>query len=141
MRRFARILCPVDFSETSHHAVEHALTFARWYDASMTGLFVYTPLLAPPPGFGVYAYSVPPVVEHIETSAYERDVLAFVNRGDASGVRVSARIEIGLPAPAIVAAARSMAADLVVIGTHGIAGFEHMMLGSIAEKVLRTCPI
>jgi len=93
MRRFTRILCPIDFSDISSHALEHALAFARWYDAAVTGLFVYTPVYATTPGVGMYAYGAPP-----------------------------------LPA------------DLVVVGSHGTTGFEHVMLGSIAERVLRTCP-
>src|SRR6185312_5312417 len=54
---------------------------------------------------------------------------------------VSARVEVGQPAPEIVAAVASLGADLVVIGTHGTRGFEHLMLGSVAERVLRTCPV
>jgi nucleotide-binding universal stress UspA family protein len=140
MRRFTRILCPIDFSDLSQHALEHALAFARWYDASVTGLFVYTPMFATP-GLGMYAYAAAPVVEQISKADYEGDVLAFMRRANAAGINVSARVEVGRPAPAIIAAAQSIGADLVVVGTHGSTGFEHLMLGSIAEKVLRTCPV
>jgi nucleotide-binding universal stress UspA family protein len=140
MRRFARILCPVDFSDFSRHALEHALAVARWYDGSVTGLFVYSPPVVPAPGFGGFAYSSAPAVEPIDTRAYERDVEAFIAGVNALRVPSSARVAIGPPAQEIVAAADAIGADLVVVGTHGATGFEHLMLGSIAEKVLRTCP-
>jgi nucleotide-binding universal stress UspA family protein len=140
MRRFTRILCPIDFSDISRHALDHALAFARWYDAPVTGLFVYTPIYSPTPGIGMYAYAAP-VVEPINTADYERDLVAFIGRADPSGVNVSTRVEIGLPAQEIVRMAQLLPADLVVTGTHGVSGFEHLLLGSIAEKVLRTCPV
>jgi nucleotide-binding universal stress UspA family protein len=141
MHRFTHILCPIDFSDVSRHALEHAVMFARWYDAPVTGLFVYSPVFAPAPGPGMYAYAAPPVMEQIDRAAYERDVLSFVRLANAPDIDVSARIEIGLPAQEIVKVATTLPADLVVIGTHGTGGFEHLMLGSIAEKVLRTCPV
>jgi nucleotide-binding universal stress UspA family protein len=140
MRRFTRILCPIDFSDLSQHALEHALAFARWYDASLTGLFVYAPVLAAP-GIGIYAYAAAPIVEPISRVEYERDLLAFIGRANPAGIEVATRVEVGRPAREIVAAAQAVGADLVVIGTHGATGFEHLMLGSVAEKVLRTSPI
>jgi len=140
MRRFSRILCPVDFSDISQHALEHALAFARWYDASVTGLFVYTPIFAAP-GVGMYAYSAAPVVEQINTADYEADVLGFIRRANTAGIDVAARVEVGRPAAEIIAAVESLGANLVVVGTHGSRGFEHLMLGSVAETLLRTCKV
>src|SRR6476646_8855076 len=137
MRRFTRILCPIDFSDISSHALEHALAFARWYDAAVTGLFVYTPVFASTPGVGMYAYGAPPIMEEFEPAAYERDLLAFIARANPSGIATSAQVAVGLPAQEIVAAAKALPADLVVVGSHGTTGFEHLMLGSIAERVLR----
>jgi nucleotide-binding universal stress UspA family protein len=139
MRTFTRILCPVDFSDESRHAVEYALMFARWYDAPITGLFVYTPVFTPPPGPGRQA--APAVMEQIDAAEYERDVLSFVRGTNASNVDLSARVAIGLPAQEIVKAVTTLPADLVVLGTHGLVGFQHLVLGSIAERVLRTCPV
>ena len=141
MPAFTRILCPVDFSDVSRHALEHALLIARWYGAPVTGLFVYSPVFAPPAGPGLHAYATAPVIEQIDKAEYERDVLSFVRAATVPGIEVTARVEIGLPAQEIVKAATALAADLVVIGTHGAGAFEHLLLGSIAEKVLRTCPV
>jgi nucleotide-binding universal stress UspA family protein len=78
------------------------------------------------------------VLETIDTQAYERDVLSFIRQTTPAAIEVAVEVQIGLPAPEIVRAATRLPADLVVIGTHGTTGFEHLMLGSVAEKVLRT---
>ncbi len=61
----------------------------------------------------------------------------------ALGVSTDVRVEAGAPAEAILACARAVSADLIVLGTHGATGFEHLVLGSVTEKVLRraTCPV
>jgi len=138
MRQFLRILCPVDFSDESRHALEHAAQFARWYDAAITGLFVYTPVFTPASGPRPELSPMPPVIEMIDKRAYECDVRSFVRQTTSSAIEVAAEVQIGLPAQEIVRAATRLPADLIVIGTHGTSGFQHLMLGSIAEKVLRT---
>ena len=92
MRRFSRILCPVDFSDISRHALEHAFAFARWYDSSVTGLFVYTPIFTAP-GVGMYAYGAAPVVEQINKADYEADLLAFLGQAHPQRVAVSAPVD------------------------------------------------
>jgi nucleotide-binding universal stress UspA family protein len=57
-----------------------------------------------------------------------------------TGVKVSTDVREGSPARAIVDAARSRKCDLIVMGTHGSGGFTHLMLGSVAERVVRTAP-
>ena len=138
MRQFLRILCPIDFSDESRHALEHAAQFAQWYDAAITGLFVYSPVFTPAPGPGIESSPMPPVIETIDKRAYEDDVLSFMRHTTSPEIEVAAEVRIGLPAQEIVNAATSLPADLIVIGTHGTSGFEHLMLGSITEKVLRT---
>jgi nucleotide-binding universal stress UspA family protein len=50
MPEIRRILCPVDFSDDSRHAIDHAVVIARWYEASITALHAYDPLFLPVPG-------------------------------------------------------------------------------------------
>jgi len=134
MRQFLRILCPVDFSDESRHALEHAAQFARWYHADITGLFVYSPVFVGP---ALQSSPIPPAIETIDKRAYECDVLAFMRHATPPEIGITAEVQIGLPAQEIVKAATRVPADLIVIGTHGRTGFEHLTLGSIAEKVLR----
>jgi nucleotide-binding universal stress UspA family protein len=140
MRQFLRILCPIDFSDESRHALEHAAQFARWYGAAITGLFVYTPLFTPAALAGMQASPLPPVIETIDKRAYEDDVLSFIRQATSPSIEVAAEVQVGLPAQEIVRAATRLPADLIVIATHGYTGLKHAFLGSVTEKVVRYAP-
>jgi nucleotide-binding universal stress UspA family protein len=137
MARIERILCPVDFSDTSRHAVENALAVARWFHAPITALHVYTPPFAPIPG-------LPAPEERLSAAARQRVEKEMADCFAAAGdVRVDVQVDVGQPVPCILARAAALDASLIVIGTHGVTGFEHLVLGSVAEKVLRKarCPV
>ena len=128
-----RILCPTDFSETSAHAIAHATAIARWYGASLTVLHVYDAILASIPGLPTRLDEIP----ESELSRVHEKMLTSCAAATAAGVRVEAAVAMGDAAAAILDRAARVKADLIVIGTHGLSGFEHLMLGSVAEKVLR----
>lgn len=130
-----RILCPVDFSEPSQHAVEHAVALARWYKATLSALYVYSPPFVPVPGL---PHPAERVSEEEVARARAEALKGFMAAGEPD---VTVLVEIGEPATHIVECAHRLAADLVVIGTHGAGGFEHLVLGSVAEKVLRKSPV
>lgn len=132
----SRILCPLDLSSFSARALHHAVALGRWYSASVTALAV-RPL--PPP---MLWQDYPPTVAlelPEDVSRFETEVRAFVAR-EAPGAAVDVRIVPGPVGGEIVRVARELPADLIVMGTHGRTGFEHMMLGSVAEHVLRRAP-
>jgi nucleotide-binding universal stress UspA family protein len=139
MIEIKRILCPIDFSDHSIHALDHAVAFAKWYGSSITLIHVRPPApLSYPAGPGMVATFLTPQ----ERAA----LLASMNQlqqehciGAPCTVEV---IEVAV-ATEILATAESSRADLVVLGTHGRSGFERLMLGSITEKVLRraACPV
>ena len=115
---------------------------ARWYDSTITLLHVYAivPVAAYAPGTPMH----PPVVLTPE----DRDaVLASMERfaeGQAgSDLRMQLEVREGNIAGEILARADELPADLLVLGTHGRSGFERLVLGSVAEKVLRkaACPV
>jgi nucleotide-binding universal stress UspA family protein len=132
-----RILCPVDLSETSHHAIEHAVAISRWFRASVSVLHVYSPMFMPIP-------SLPAVEDRVSESELGRvrvEVGALCAAAGAADVDVL--VEVGAPARLIVERAADLPADLIVMGTHGAGGFERLVLGSVTEKVLRKagCPV
>jgi nucleotide-binding universal stress UspA family protein len=137
------ILCPIDFSDYSRRALDYALTIARWYDSTITAFHVYA---VPPPA--AYGLESPPPVGMVLTPA-ERERLTtamarFVETANAAGVLVEIAIGQGAwAANEILQQANAMPADLLVIGTHGRSGFDRLVLGSVAEKVLRRadCPV
>ncbi len=137
-----RILCPIDFSEYSRHALDHALAVARWYDSSITVLHVFS--AAP---VAVYAPGVPGYEPIALTSADREQLLVatkrFVESDATADVPVDAVIREGDATSEILNQAQAINADRLVIGPHGRSGFERFMLGSVTEKVLRkaTCPV
>ena len=128
-----RILCPTDFSETSAHAIVHATAIARWYGASLTVLHVYDAVLTSIPGMPIRSNEIP----EAELSRIREKMSASCVAATAAGVQVEVVVATGDAAAAILGRAGQLSADLIVIGTHGLSGFEHFMLGSVAEKVLR----
>ena len=85
MAPITRILCPIDFSEASQHAIEHAIVIARWYKASITALHVYNPAFTPIPGLPPLESRVPePELKrvHAETSkCFESAIASGVGGG------------------------------------------------------------
>lgn len=136
MMRIERVLCPVDFSETSRHASDHALAIARWYKASISALHVSSPALMSVSGLNGPADRV----SDAELTRAQTETAALFEAARAGGVRIDVLVDVGQPARQIVDRAASLPADLIVMGTHGASGFEHLLLGSVTEKVLRKAP-
>ena len=132
-----RILCPVDFSECSRHALDCAVGIARWYGAAMTVLHVVPPITAPAPPTGEGLY--PPIIFSSEDLQQFRDELnTFAHVQDVPGLET--QVVQGSVVGEIVGFAKELPADLVVMGTHGRSGFERLLLGSVTEKLLRKSP-
>jgi nucleotide-binding universal stress UspA family protein len=138
-----RLLCPVDFSDASRHAVEHAVVIARWHRSRITALHVHNPLV-----LGGTDLETMDGLQGMASEAAEREqlpaqVAAYFESATALGIGVDVRIESGPPAARILDRAAELQADLIVMGTHGAGGFEHLVLGSVTEKVLRkaACPV
>lgn len=143
MPEIHRILCPVDFSEASTHAIAHAVVLARWYHAKIIGLHVQNPIVYPVPGLSLAGYPAGSAGEEIALAQLEEDLAAELRDARAAGVDTDVVTDSGSPVIQILDRARSLAADLIVMGTHGAGGFEHLVLGSVTEKVLRkaVCPV
>lgn len=145
MITLGNILCPVDFSAFSRHALQHGVQLARWFDATMTVLYVYPPPAAPPPVlFGGLpgplpmqpypALTVSPEQTHDEVLAA---VAKFAATVDTTGIQLQVHAREGGTVRTILDEAKTLPADLIVLGTHGHSGFDRLMLGSVTEKILR----
>lgn len=139
--RIARVLCPTDLSEASAHAAEWAVAVAGRYKAATTALHVVSPIFMAAPGMGVPSYAEP--IEESETDRLRKDVAAQFGGASTERGPLDVVIDVGQPANRILERAASLPADLIVMGTHGTSGFEHLVLGSVTEKVLRKalCPV
>jgi nucleotide-binding universal stress UspA family protein len=136
MIEIRRILCPIDFSDHSRRALDHAIAIARWYESTVTVLYVFS--AAPVAAFGHDSAVFEPIV----LTAVDRDQLladtrAFAETESGPAITIEAVVREGNTATEILQQAASMKADLLVIGTHGRSGFERLVLGSVAERVLR----
>jgi nucleotide-binding universal stress UspA family protein len=133
MAKFRTILHPTDFSSGSAAAFVYACELARDYDARLVVLHAFG-LVAPVGAEGVI---VPPDPNELREVA--RKELDAVRPPDPA-IRVERVVREGPSTHVILEAASEFQADLIVMGTHGRTGFRRLVLGSVAEEVLREAP-
>lgn len=136
MATFSRLLCPIDFSDTSARALRYADEISSWYGASLTVQHVFLPLFVSVPGLPEVAEPLP----EVEAARLSAETTAFAARAGARSPAPRVVVDAGRPADEILARASREKPDLVVMGTHGEGGFRHLVLGSVTEKVLRQLP-
>lgn len=139
MARARRILHPTDFSPASGPAFVKAVELARLDKAQLLVVHVVTP----PIPFIAEGYLSPGTYEEFEAAARrdaESKMGKFLSRAKRAGVRVSGTVLLGAPHAAIIEIARRKKADLIVMGTHGRTGLNHLLMGSVAERVIGRAP-
>lgn len=137
MTSFRRILVPYDFSRHADAALDLAIELARLAGARIRLVHVF-PL--PMEMLSPYELPMPErLVEEVRAAASDRLERALV-RVRAQGLEGDAEVDSGPVAETLVDRAAAWGAELIVMGTRGLSGFEHLLLGSVAERVLRTAP-
>jgi nucleotide-binding universal stress UspA family protein len=137
--KFNTVLFATDFSESSDHAFEYALMLAKQFDSRLTLIHVINEPVDLR-GFYVPHISFDKLEEEIEQGAWKvmekfcRDHLGDYEKHDCHVVP-------GIPYDEIIKKAEEIGADLIVMGTHGRTGFDHVLFGSTAEKVVRKSPV
>jgi nucleotide-binding universal stress UspA family protein len=137
MLTLTRVLCPTDFSEVSTKAEAYATALAEHYNASLHLLHVDPPMPIMAP-YGEIPVDVRLFEEQREQAL--ADLAAAGDRARARGVDTETSVRGGHPAREILAVVDEQGADLLVLGTHGRGGVEHLLLGSVAEKIVRKAP-
>jgi nucleotide-binding universal stress UspA family protein len=133
-----KILCPVDFSPGSSGALAKAEELARALGAELELFHAYLlPVQALPDGPVI----VNPAFVADMTARAERALNQEIETLRAHGITASTHVAEGHPAVAIVARAQAIGATMIVMGTHGRSGFRHFLLGSTAERVVRTATV
>lgn len=137
-----KILVPTDLSPASMLAIDAAALLAKQLGASVELFYVYDAALLSPlyavPGAGVLADTSASIPEFEKTVKAELERLAGAHLADASVSH--AWMQHKSPAEAICERAKESGADLIVISTHGRTGLAHMLIGSVAERVVRHAP-
>ena len=140
MTRIAHVLCPVDLSEPSRHALDHAVAVTAWYEAQLTVLHVFNaslPLI-PAEGLGVPLELGDPIEPDKTLDEVRRFSLPSLSTLQRPADFV---VKEGNIQHEIVAQATQLAADLIVMGTHARKGIQRLLLGSVTERVLRTAHV
>jgi nucleotide-binding universal stress UspA family protein len=140
-REWKRICCPVDFSGPSRDAVQVAADLSRRFDSELHLLHVFQV-----PVYSFLDATVFPTTKMVEQLLERIDSLLahWEQEAEQLGARkVSSAKTEGIPHVEIVRFARESNCELIVMGTHGHTGVKHALIGSVAEKVVRTadCPV
>ena len=137
-----RILCPTDFSDASQRALDYAVALAKWYDARLTVLHVSAVRSAI--AVGAASAALPPVyLTENERQQLLASMKQSVQGEVGSTVAVDVDVAEGSAVAEILDKAAALPSDLIVLGTHGVSGFDRLLLGSVTDKVLRkaACPV
>ena len=131
-----KILCPVDHSECSYLALKYAISLALKDEAKLYLMHVIDSRL-----YDTEMYKLSPYkLNEIDESKIRTDLMKSLPEGTTDVLEVETIVVKGVPFNEIINAATEISVDLIVIGTHGRTGISHVMLGSVAEKVVRKAP-
>jgi nucleotide-binding universal stress UspA family protein len=125
------ILTPTDFSAPTNQTVTAAYTLAQTFGAKLSLLHVIE--------VPAYAIEVSLPLEDLERDA-RRELARLLPEADAAHVGVTRLVEVGVPYQKILETATAEQVDLIVMATHGRTGLSHLILGSVAEHVVRLVP-
>ena len=137
MSRFRKILVPIDFSDHSSAALDVAIDLARSYGSTLHLLHCYP---IDPGAISPYGIVIPEGFDRDVREAAGNQLARWADKAAAANVAVEQHLSSMFPAEVIARTAEEIGADLVVMGTRGLAGLKHVLLGSIAERVLRLAP-
>jgi len=137
MPRFETILVPVDFSEHSKEALDTAIQMARLFESTIHLLHCYHIQTA---GISPYGIVLPSGYYEDIREAAEKRLNDWREKVSGEGVKVETILSADNPSLAINLAAADIQANLIVMGTRGLSGLKHAMLGSVAERIVRLAP-
>lgn len=134
-----RILVPTDFSGPAREATDHALELARLYGASIHLFHVIEDPIAYTPALGGYMPLSPAELDEFSASTLDE----WLPPAETEGITIERSSTHGHPVTRILECAQDSGCDLIVMGTHGRGMVAHMLMGSVAERVVRKarCPV
>jgi nucleotide-binding universal stress UspA family protein len=128
-----------DFSETSDLALRYGITLAAQFKAELHLIHVIEDIIPTVPEPGLAMLPTQEIMQTLRRSS-EEAMSQQTTRIASDGVSIVKVIREGVPFREVDAYAREMGIDLLVVGTHGRTGLSHLLLGSVAERVLRSAP-
>ncbi|MBU1240997.1 universal stress protein [Myxococcota bacterium] len=129
------ILCPVDFSECSNHALDYAIAFAQAHDAELTLLHVTELPVSASLDFPVTPNLIEKISENGKKQVKAKEIQVAEQHSKVKSVHFTGNSFVE-----IIKYARESRADLLVLGTHGTKSLAHVLMGDVSEKVVRKAP-
>jgi nucleotide-binding universal stress UspA family protein len=139
MLEVKRILCPLDFSEFSVRAYRHALSLAEHYRAKLIAQHTVEVWRHPSASFAATANLYDEYCQTLRGNGKEQ-LKEFVQNYTHNEVQPELIVDEGIAADSILSSAQEHKSDLIVMGTHGLRGFDRLMLGSVTDRVMRRAP-
>src|SRR5712671_3033877 len=133
------ILCPIDFSEFSVTAYQHALSVAKHYEAKLVAQHIVELWRHPSFDFAASAGLYEESLQALGESGKEQ-LQEFVKKHTHDEIQPELVVQVGVAADSILSFAQLQKADVIVMGTHGRRGFDRLMLGSVTDRVMRRAP-
>lgn len=135
--KLSKILVPIDFSDCSKKALQYALPFAKQFGAAITLLHVVRVNYPIGAEFGAMDF---PLLESDLRKSAEKQLADLAEKEIPQSVTAENLVRTGQEVMEIIAAAKKLESDLIIISTHGRTGLKHILLGSVAENVVRYAP-
>ena len=134
------ILCPTDFSECAEHALAYARLLSEICHARLQLLAVFEPFTYSQ-GSELFEsqYDMANAAMEIE-AAFKKQLNDRVTSLKSKVDTISGNVVVGIPFMEIIHAAKELNSDMIIMGTHGRTGLQHVLMGSVAEKVVRRAP-
>ena len=132
-RLFRTILCPVDFSKHSRHALRYAALLAARYRSRLVAIFIEDPMLA---AAAAFAFDDKTLLDEGRIQL-QRFVEQTASAHGITGKATTIDVTVGKPHEEILRASKRFKCDLIVMGSHGLTGVSRMMFGSTTHRVLR----
>lgn len=133
------ILCPIDFSEFSVRAYRYALSLAQHYRAQVVAQHIVEIWRYPSVGFVAYAHLYDEFCQAVRQSGTEQ-LQQFVKNHTHDQIHPELVVQLGVAPDSILSFAQARKTDVIVMGTHGRRGYDHLMLGSVTDRVMRSAP-
>ncbi len=135
--KLKKLLVPIDFSECSKKALQYAVPLAEQFGASITLVHIVRVNYVGGPEFAALDY---PGIEGELLKSAEKHLAELAATEVESKTDARAVVRIGQEVTEIIAAAKELESDLIIISTHGRTGLKHVLMGSVAENVVRLAP-
>jgi nucleotide-binding universal stress UspA family protein len=133
------ILCPIDFSEFSVSAYQHALSVAEHYQAKLVAQHIVELWRHPSVDFAASAGLYEEALQALRDGG-EEQLQEFVKKHPHDEIQPELVVQVGIAADSILSFAQSQETDVIVMGTHGRRGFDRLVLGSVTDRVMRRAP-